>query len=238
LDFSKIEAGKVDLEEIEFDLCDCIEGVLKSLALRADEKGLELLCKVSHELSETVVGDPGRLRQILLNLVGNAVKFTTEGEVGLKAQADLIEEKAATLHFIVTDTGVGIAREKLNTIFDSFNQADTSTTREFGGRGLGLTISKRLIEMMGGRIWVESELGVGSQFHFTVRLGSAAKRDAVIESNAVPVILRGVKVLIVDDNRTNRRILEGLVGRWGDDSDYGVGRRKSTGRAIGGAWRQ
>jgi two-component system sensor histidine kinase/response regulator len=214
LDFSKIEAGKVDLEEIDFDLASCIEGALKSLALRADEKGIELLCEVSHELSETVVGDPGRLRQILLNLVGNALKFTTEGEVSLKVQSDLIEEKSA-MHFIVTDTGVGIAPEKLNVIFDSFNQADTSTTREFGGTGLGLTISKRLIEMMGGRIWVESELGVGSRFHFTVRLGSAAKRETNVENNVAPVILRGVKVLIVDDNRTNRRILEGLVKRWG-----------------------
>jgi two-component system sensor histidine kinase/response regulator len=215
LDFSKIEAGKVDLEVIDFDLCECIEGALKTLALRADEKGIELLCEVSHDLSEIVVGDPGRLRQILINLVGNALKFTAEGEVSLKVQADLIEEKAATLHFIVSDTGVGIAPEKLKVIFDSFSQADTSTTREFGGTGLGLTISRRLIEMMGGRIWVESEPGVGSRFHFTVRLGSAVKREVVIENTAGAAILRGVKVLIVDDNRTNRRILEGLVVRWG-----------------------
>lgn len=215
LDFSKIEAGKVDLEAIDFDLCECIEGALKSLALRADEKGLELLCEVSPEVLQTVMGDPGRLRQILINLVGNALKFTTEGEVGLKVQAELIEEKAATLHFIVSDTGVGIAPGKLKTIFDSFNQADTSTTREFGGTGLGLTISKRLIEMMGGRIWVESEPGVGSRFHFTVRLGTAIKREVTVEKGAAPTILSGVKVLIVDDNRTNRRILEGLLKRWG-----------------------
>jgi two-component system, sensor histidine kinase and response regulator len=215
LDFSKIEAGKVDLEEINFDLHECIEGSLKTMAFRADEKGLELLCEVSPEVSETVVGDPGRLRQILINLVGNALKFTMEGEVGLKVQADLIEEETATLHFIVSDTGVGIAPDKLNAIFGSFSQADTSTTREFGGTGLGLTISKHLIEMMGGRIWVESEPGVGSRFHFTVRLGTAVTPDVVVESTAAPVILRGVKVLIVDDNRTNRRILEGLVKRWG-----------------------
>jgi two-component system, sensor histidine kinase and response regulator len=215
LDFSKIEAGKVDLEVIEFNLCECIEGALKTLALRADEKGLELLCDVSHELSDVMMGDPGRLRQILINLIGNALKFTAEGEVSLKVQVELIEEKAATLHFIVSDTGVGIAPEKLKIIFDSFNQADTSTTREFGGTGLGLTISKRLIEMMGGRIWVESEPGVGSHFHFTIRLGSATRHETVIENNVGPVILRGIKVLIVDDNRTNRRILEGLVKRWG-----------------------
>jgi two-component system, sensor histidine kinase and response regulator len=215
LDFSKIEAGKVDLEEIDFDLQECLEGALKSLALRADEKQLELLCEVSPEVAETVVGDPGRLRQILINLIGNALKFTTDGEVGLKVQADVIEAKAATLHFIVSDTGIGIAPEKLKTIFDSFSQADTSTTREYGGTGLGLTISKRLVEMMGGRIWVESEAGVGSHFHFTVRLGTAVSREVVAESSAAPAILQGIKVLIVDDNRTNRRILEGLVKQWG-----------------------
>uniref|UniRef100_E6QMD6 histidine kinase n=1 Tax=mine drainage metagenome TaxID=410659 RepID=E6QMD6_9ZZZZ len=215
LDFSKIEAGKVDLEEIDFDLSECIEGTLKTLALRADEKGLELLCEVSPDVAECVVGDPGRLRQILLNLIGNALKFTTEGEVGLKVQTDLIENGVATLHFIISDTGVGIAPEKLTTIFDSFSQADTSTTREYGGTGLGLTISRRLIEMMSGRIWVESEPGVGSRFHFTVKLGTAPTREVAVECSSAPVILRGVKVLIVDDNRTNRRILEGLVTRWG-----------------------
>jgi two-component system, sensor histidine kinase and response regulator len=215
LDFSKIEAGKVDLEVIDFDICECIEGTLKTLALRADEKGLELLCEVSPEVCETILGDPGRLRQILINLIGNALKFTHEGEVSLKVQADLIEEKFTTLHFIVSDTGVGIVPEKLEHIFDSFSQADTSTTREYGGTGLGLTISRRLIEMMDGKIWVESEFGVGSRFHFTVRLGTAQRREAVVESPLAPAILRGVKVLIVDDNRTNRRILEGLVKRWG-----------------------
>ena len=215
LDFSKIEAGKVDLEEIDFDLCSCIEGALKTLALRADEKGLELLCEVSPDVAETVVGDPGRLRQILINLIGNALKFTTEGEIGLKVQTDVTEREASTLHFTVSDTGVGIAPEKLTSIFDSFNQADTSTTREYGGTGLGLTISKRLIEMMGGRIWVESEPGVGSRFHFTVRFTTALQRAMGADSAAPHSVLSGVKVLIVDDNRTNRRILEGLVTRWG-----------------------
>jgi PAS domain S-box-containing protein len=215
LDFSKIEAGKVDLEEIDFNLCECIEGAMKTLALRADEKGIELLCEVSPKVAETVVGDPGRLRQVLINLVGNALKFTSEGEVSLKVEADLIEDKASTLHIIVSDTGVGIPPEKLGNIFESFTQADTSTTREYGGTGLGLTISRRLIEMMGGRIWVESELGVGSRFHFTARLGTTEADKAVVETSIVPAILRGVKVLIVDDNRTNRRILEGLVKRWG-----------------------
>jgi two-component system, sensor histidine kinase and response regulator len=215
LDFSKIEAGKVDLEEIDFDLCGCIEGALKTLALRADEKGLELLCDVAPDVAEVVVGDPGRLRQVLINLIGNALKFTKEGEIALKVQTEVTERDASTLHFTVSDTGVGIAAEKLNSIFESFNQADTSTTREFGGTGLGLTISKRLIEMMGGRIWVESELGYGSRFHFTVRLKTAQEHEIEAQPAATHTILTGVKVLVVDDNRTNRRILEGLVKRWG-----------------------
>ena len=215
LDFSKIEAGKVDLETINFDVCECIEGALKSMALRADEKNLELLCEVSPDVVERVTGDPGRLRQILINLIGNALKFTSEGEVGLKVSTESIEGQVSTLHFIVSDTGVGIAPDKVKTIFESFSQADTSTTREFGGSGLGLTISKRLVEMMDGNIWVESELGVGSRFHFTVKLEQAAEREITIDSEAAPASLNGVKVLIVDDNRTNRRILEGLVRRWG-----------------------
>jgi CheY-like chemotaxis protein len=215
LDLSKIEACRVELEEIDFDLCECVEGALKTLALRADEKGIELLSEVAAGTPEMLTGDPGRLRQILINLLGNALKFTSEGEVALKVQTELVEDRAATLHFTVSDTGVGIASDKLASIFGSFNQADTSTTREFGGTGLGLTISKSLIEMMGGRIWVESELGVGSCFHFTVKLKRAESPRLVVEHTASPAVLQGVKVLIVDDNRTNRRILEGLVKRWG-----------------------
>jgi len=210
LDFSKIEAGKVDVEEIDFNLCDCVEGTLKTLSLRADEKKLELLCDISREVPEIAVGDPGRLRQILINLVGNAIKFTTNGEVGLKVLVDGVGENGTKLHFIVSDTGVGIAKQKLDSIFESFNQADTSTTREFGGTGLGLTICKRLVEMMGGKIWVESELGVGSHFHFVLKFGKS-----VGQVSEKAVNLHGIKVLIVDDNRTNQRILEGLVKRWG-----------------------
>jgi two-component system, sensor histidine kinase and response regulator len=215
LDFSKIEAGKIELEKMDFDLNDCIEGTLKTLALRAHEKGLELVCEVGSGVPETVTGDPGRLRQVLVNLIGNALKFTSAGEVGLKVLVDVIEEKASMFHFIVSDTGVGIAPEKLDLIFDSFSQADTSTTRLYGGTGLGLTISRRLVEMMGGRMWAESETASGSRFHFTVRLGTETKHAVVVESSASPVILDGVKVLIVDDNNTNCRILQGLVERWG-----------------------
>jgi two-component system, sensor histidine kinase and response regulator len=214
LDFSKIEAGKVDLEDLDFDLRECIEDALKTLALRADEKGLELLCEVAPTIPEMVAGDSGRLRQILLNLIGNALKFTSTGEIALKVQLDVIEDTSSILHFTVSDTGIGIAPEKLHLIFNSFSQADTSTTREFGGTGLGLTISRRLAEMMGGKVWVESEVGIGSQFHFTARLGNATGKAPCPTASNAPAILRGVKVLVVDDNRTNRRILEGLLQHW------------------------
>jgi signal transduction histidine kinase/CheY-like chemotaxis protein/ligand-binding sensor domain-containing protein len=217
LDFSKIEAGKIELEEVAFSLTDCVEGALKTVAHRAKEKGIELLCDIAAEVPQTVSGDPGRLRQVLLNLVGNALKFTEEGEVGVLVVADAIEEKASILHFIVSDSGVGIASEKLETIFDSFSQADASTTRQFGGTGLGLTISRRLVQLMGGRVWVESELGAGSRFHFTVRLITDTNNAAVTESQTSPVTLQGVKVLIVDDNGTNRLILHNMVKRWGMD---------------------
>jgi signal transduction histidine kinase/DNA-binding response OmpR family regulator len=215
LDFSKIEAGKIELEEMAFSLTDCVEGALKTMAFRANEKGLELLCDIAAEVPQTVRGDPGRLRQVLLNLVGNALKFTEEGELGIQVVADTIEENACMLHFIVFDSGVGIAPEKFEMIFDSFNQADASTTRQFGGTGLGLTISRCLVQMMGGRVWVESELGTGSRFHFTVRLVTETNNAAVTESLTSPVTLQGLKVLIVDDNGTNRLILHKIVERWG-----------------------
>jgi light-regulated signal transduction histidine kinase (bacteriophytochrome)/CheY-like chemotaxis protein len=217
LDFSKIEAGKIELEEMAFSLTDCIEGALKTMALQANEKGLELLCDIGAEVPQTVRGDPGRLRQVLLNLVGNALKFTGEGEVALQVVADTIEENASMLHFIVSDSGVGIAPEKFEMIFDSFNQADTSTTRQFGGTGLGLTVSRYLVQMMGGRVWVESEPGAGSRFHFTVRLITETSNTAVTESLTSSVTLQGMKVLIVDDNSTNRLILHKMVERWGMD---------------------
>ena len=215
LDFSKIEAGRVDLERVDFDLYECVEGALKTVALRADEKGLELLCEISPEVPAFISGDPSRLRQIILNLIGNAVKFTEKGEVAIKVHAELVEDRSTTLHFTVRDTGIGIAAEKLESIFDSFSQADTSTTREFGGTGLGLSISRRLLKMMGGRIWVESTPGQGSHFHFTANFATAEASSTAKQISVATSILVGVKVLIVDDNRTNRRILEGLVTHWG-----------------------
>jgi signal transduction histidine kinase/CheY-like chemotaxis protein len=213
LDFSKIEAGRIDLEAVDFNLRDTIEATLKTLALRAHEKGLELLCDIAPEVPEAVNGDSSRLRQIIVNLVGNAIKFTHQGEVGLKVSLEAESGEERMLRFCVSDTGIGIPVEKQNLIFDPFAQADTSTTRQYGGTGLGLTISARLVGMMGGRVWVQSEPGVGSRFYFTTRLKSAEKQP----EGAAPApleILRGVKVLVVDDNRTNQRIVRGMLGRW------------------------
>jgi CheY-like chemotaxis protein len=212
LDFSKIEAGKIDLETLDFNLRDSLEATLKTLALRCDEKGLELLCEIAPEVPEVVQGDSSRLRQILVNLLGNATKFTAEGEVGLKVELRAEEAGNQLLQFTVSDTGIGILPEKQKLIFDPFSQADTSTTRKYGGTGLGLTISSRLVAMMGGEIWLESQVGRGSQFHFTVQFKSSENK-ASLETKASPEILRGVKVLVVDDNRSNRRILEGMLGR-------------------------
>ena len=159
-------------------------------------------------------GDSTRLRQVVINLVGNAIKFTDSGEIAVRVQMKAREASECELQFTVADTGVGIPEEKRELIFAPFSQADTSTTRKYGGTGLGLTISTRLVEMMGGKIWVESEVGRGSQFHFTARLGLTDAKEIKVGSIAPPEILRGSRVLIVDDNRTNRRILEGMLNRW------------------------
>src|SRR6266852_2515833 len=214
LDFSKIEAGKIDLEANDFDLRHSLETTLKTLALRADEKGLELLCEVAPEVPEVVRGDSSRLRQVVINFVGNAIKFTDEGEVALQVRVEAEDGEDRILHFTVSDTGIGIPPEKQKVIFDPFTQADSATTRKYGGSGLGLTISTRLVRMMGGEIWVESNAGGGSRFHFTVRLRAADAKAIEVGTIAPPEMLRGVKVLVVDDNRTNRRILEGMLKRW------------------------
>src|SRR5579864_3663160 len=214
LDFSKIEAGRVDLEEGDFDLRDCLESALKTIAVRADQKGLELLCEVAAEVPEWVRGDCNRLRQIVINLVGNGIKFTDGGEVGVKVQVDSTDGADLSLHFTVSDSGIGIPEDKRESIFAPFTQADTSTTRKYGGTGLGLTISARLAAMMGGAMWVESEMGKGSHFHFTIHVSAVQLKDVKIGSAAPPEALCGVKVLVVDDNSTNRRILEGMLRRW------------------------
>jgi PAS domain S-box-containing protein len=214
LDFSKIEAGKLDIEAVDFNLRDCLEGTMRMLALRADEKKLELLCEVASEVPQIVLGDSTRVRQVVTNLVGNAIKFTDKGEVSLKVVVDAQNGTEHILHFTVTDTGIGIPREKQKSIFLAFTQADTSTTRKYGGTGLGLTISRRLVELMGGKIWVHGEVDRGTQFHFTVRLGVSDSKPIVVAPIVPTEILRNVKVLVVDDDRTSRRILEGMLGRW------------------------
>jgi PAS domain S-box-containing protein len=213
LDFSKIEAGKLSLDPIDFHLPDSIHDTVKTLAWRAQEKGLELICYLAPEVPEMVVGDPGRLRQILTNLIGNAIKFTHQGEVVVRVG---VEEETSTeveLHFAVADTGIGLAKEKQDLIFEAFTQADSSTTRQYGGTGLGLTICTRLVRMMGGRIWVESEVGAGSTFHFTARFGRS-QETVPMGVSADVTELEGLPVLVVDDNETNGRLLEGLLRNW------------------------
>jgi signal transduction histidine kinase/CheY-like chemotaxis protein/ligand-binding sensor domain-containing protein len=213
LDFSKIEAGRLDLDPIRFKLRDSLNDTLKLLVLRADEKGLELTCDIHPEVPEMVVADPTRLRQIIINLVGNAIKFTPRGDVSLEAVLESSTPDQALLHFSVRDTGIGIAPEKQKIIFEAFSQADGSMTRTFGGTGLGLTISLRLVTMMGGRMWVESELGKGSRFHFTVPVRTV--KGAVAMGPLERMDLAGLPVLVVDDNPTNRRILGEMLRHWG-----------------------
>jgi two-component system sensor histidine kinase/response regulator len=213
LDFSKIEAGRVDLEEVPFNLRDCVDAALRTLALRADKDGLELLCDIDADVPESFIGDPPRLRQILLNLIGNALKFTAAGEVELKVKCSVPSDGGCTLHFAICDTGIGIPLQKQETIFEAFMQADVSTTRTYGGTGLGLTITSRLVKMMGGRIWVESEPGTGSTFYFTAQMRIAeGMAGRALDSSEIP---GGTRVLVVDDNQTNRRILDGVLTRWG-----------------------
>ncbi len=213
LDFSKIEAGKLELDQIEFNLPDSLGDAMKTLAPRAHQKGLELAFQVRPEVPEAVVGDPTRLRQIVLNLVGNAIKFTERGEVILEVEPESRAVTSLSLHFTVKDTGVGIPAEKQRLIFEPFTQADGSMTRKYGGTGLGLAISSQLVEKMGGRIWVESEPGIGSRFHFTAHLG-VAKGPPRRLVPAQPTDLRDMAVLVVEDNATNRRILEGMLIQW------------------------
>jgi signal transduction histidine kinase/CheY-like chemotaxis protein len=214
LDFSKIEAGKMSLDLRPFNLQDLIAETMKSVSLRAHQKGLELAFELEPGVPENIVGDDGRLRQIMFNLLGNAIKFTKEGEVVLTVRkAAEHDENGARLQFCVRDTGVGIAPDKLSKIFAAFEQEDTSTTRQFGGTGLGLTISSRLVEMMRGHIWVESEQGKGSCFHFTAHFAvSSVPVEQTIDLRLEA--LRGLRALVVDDNYTNRRILHEMLLRW------------------------
>jgi signal transduction histidine kinase/DNA-binding response OmpR family regulator len=213
LDFSKIEAGKLSLDPHSFALENAVAETMKTLSLRAHQKGLELAFEVDSSVPAYVLGDDGRLRQIMLNLLGNAIKFTSQGEVVLSVQQLAQDADGSVIQFSIRDTGIGVASDKLGRIFAAFEQADNSTTRHFGGTGLGLSICSRLVEMMQGRIWVESEPGKGSTFYFTARFGNSeapAKHTVDLRMDQ----LRGMRALVVDDNYTNRRILHDMLLQW------------------------
>ncbi len=213
LDFSKIEAGRLDIDPIDFDLRDSIGDTMKSLGVRAHKKNLELAYSIASDVPEVLVGDPGRLRQILINLVGNAIKFTEQGEVVVLVHLDSITNSDTCLHFSVRDTGIGIALQKQHVIFEPFIQSDSSTTRKYGGTGLGLAISSQLVVLMKGRIWLESEVGCGATFHFTANFGRSSVPAASLRR--IPSAnVAGLSVLVVDDNETNRRILVEMLTNW------------------------
>jgi signal transduction histidine kinase/CheY-like chemotaxis protein len=213
LDFSKIEAGRLELDPVRFNLRDLAEESIRPFAVTAHEKGVELVGGVQPELPEFVVGDVTRLRQVLANLIGNAIKFTASGEVALAVSQARTNEDHLNLEFVVRDTGIGVAADKREVIFEAFAQADGSTARRFGGTGLGLAISERLVTAMGGRIWVESQPGKGSQFHFTVLAGLSP--ELVARCGPGDGKLETVPVLVVDDNSTNRRLLAEQLRGWG-----------------------
>jgi PAS domain S-box-containing protein len=213
LDLSKVEAGRLELESIDFDLSEVIDKTIEILAMRANEKGLELACHLAPDVPCALVGDPTRLTQILINLIGNALKFTEKGSVIVRVTNDPDQQISGAIRFSVSDTGVGIPADKIETIFECFTQAHASTTRLFGGTGLGLAISKHLAERMNGRIWVESAVGQGSTFHCSVIL--KIQPSPVQPKPASHVNLTGVKTLVVDDHPTNRLILRETLGAWG-----------------------
>ena len=215
LDFSKVEAGKLELENLDIDVRDTVEDVARMLAIQAHAKGLEVIALIDPDLPDLVRGDAGRLRQVLLNLGGNAVKFTQSGEIAIECKALRQDDKGLTIRCEVRDTGMGIPAARMEALFSAFTQVDSSTTRRFGGTGLGLSIVKRLVELMGGEVGVSSEEGVGSTFCFTARLGTAQK--AAKTRAAPPVELRGQRILIVDDNLTNRKVLMGQLSLCGMD---------------------
>jgi signal transduction histidine kinase/CheY-like chemotaxis protein len=214
LDFSKIEAGQIDLDPHDFDLRDALGTTVRTLAIRAHQKGLELVCDVAPDVPDRLVGDAHRLSQVLINLIGNAIKFTEAGEVILSVTCPASDGTAddITLQFSVSDTGVGIPAHVQSRVFDPFKQGDGSTTRKYGGTGLGLSISSRLVQTMGGRMWFESDEGCGSRFHFTIRFGIGAPSTATAPATVAD--LEDSAVLVVDDNVTNRRLLGGMLEHW------------------------
>ena len=224
LDFSKIEAGRLEVETIPFSLRESMGDTMKTLALEAHRKGLELACEIGHDTPDALLGDPVRLRQIVLNLVGNAIKFTERGEVVMRVQPQSSDDGEVTCYFTVSDTGVGIDEEKHTAIFAPFSQGDTSTTRIYGGTGLGLTVSARLVEMLNGKIWVESEPGKGSIFHFTVRFGLQTATRA--EPSALD--FKGLRALVVEDHPVSRRIIVDTLKRWNVEAHEAESRKAAT----------
>ncbi|MEE8564520.1 MAG: response regulator [Atribacterota bacterium] len=214
LDISKIESGHIEIEKIEFDLWKLIESIGITLGVKASQKKLELLCYTNPDIPQYIMGDPTRLRQILVNLAGNSLKFTEKGEIAINVETLKREDDKILLHFTVKDTGIGIPKEKQAKIFESFSQVDSSTTRKYGGTGLGLSICKQLVELMGGKIWVESEANKGSTFHLTLP-SVVVKKPEGREEEIVPLEIKNLRVLIVDDNYTNRMILREIVSLWG-----------------------
>ncbi len=213
LDFSKIEAGRLELSPTDLSLSDTVLGAVQTLAAQAHTRSIELACNIDPSIPDALIGDPERIRQIILNLIGNAIKFTPAGEVLVDVKLEMRNEDRLGLHVAVSDTGIGIPYEKQQVIFSAFQQADGSTSREYGGTGLGLAITSQLLELMGGRIWVESQVGKGSTFHFTLPL-EIQKSPSRQDPYETTEWLRGLKVLIVDDNATNRKILLELLRRW------------------------
>ena len=216
LDFSKIEAGKLEIDATRFNVRECFEASLDLVVAAAAEKSLELVASIDDEVPKIVFGDVTRVRQILVNLLSNAVKFTSEGEVVIHAESRPLGSDRHELHVTVQDTGIGIPSDGMDRLFQSFSQVDASTTREYGGTGLGLAISRRLAELMGGRMWAESELGIGSRFQFTLEVQAAPAEPGDAE---VGVRLEGRRMLIVDDNATNRRVLSLQAKSWGMTCD-------------------
>ncbi len=212
LDFSKIESGKLELEATEFDIRDTLGMVLKALALRAHQKSLELVCDIASDVPMRVIGDPIRMNQVITNLIGNAIKFTEKGEVSLHVHTETLEDESVMLRFAVTDTGIGIPADKQRQIFEPFSQADHSVTRRFGGTGLGLSISSQLIEMMGGKLAVDSEVGRGSTFHFEAQFRLRQHSSGTIVPGTHT--LDDLPVLVVDDNATSRYILDVMLSNW------------------------
>ena len=235
LDLSKVEAGQVELEKIEFDLVDAVQAAIDVAAIRARAKGLEVGCQFGPGVPPQVIGDPGRLRQVLMNLLGNAIKFTERGAIAVRIELDPDQQADSVLHFAVSDTGVGIPADRIATIFDRFTQADASTTRKYGGSGLGLAISKRFVELMGGRIWAESTSGAGTTIHFTARFPVAeagggsevvtTRKQANDRSAPAAPVNRGLRILLADDSEDNRFLVRAYLKDSGcliDEVDNGA----------------